>query len=228
MKCSLSSLFPAIALALLLSVGSGEAAAQGAEFNLSCNDNEVLVGIRGRQGWWMDGIGPRCRDVGSDGELTGNIRSAGYRGGDGGTLRHFDCGPHEVMVGYSGSRGDNGYVLYVHEVICAPWQADTRTAGTPTRTVRAFGKTGGAGQWIAESCFQGKVGTRLRGRAGMYLDRLTDMGCSYFPGASQPRPADYPPTPRAPRQITTAPTPIGPSGSSSRGWMQEAPKAPAP
>lgn len=176
----------ALALAMLLAL-PGKAAAQGTEFNLSCNPDEVLVGIGGRQGWWMSGIAARCRSVRSNGELDSFVRTTAWRGGEGGTRKTFDCGRDEVMVGYHGSQGDNGYVLYVHEVICAPWDPDAKTAGAPTRTVPAFDTKSGSGRRIAESCFQGRIGTRLRGRAGMYLDRLGDMGCSYFPGASQPR-----------------------------------------
>ena len=183
MRRILSRLLPAGALGLLLSGWPGAASTQGTEFNLSCRDGEVLVGIRGVQGWWMDGIGPRCRSVRPGGELARSVRDAGYGGGDGGTLQTFDCRPDEVMVGYAGSQGANGYVLYVHEVICAPWQPDTRTAGTPTTTVAAFERKGGPGQRIGDSCPPGTVGTRLRGRAGMYLDRLADVGCSWFPGA---------------------------------------------
>lgn len=216
MKSILGTLLLASALALVQLSWPGEAAAQGTEFNLSCDTrNEVLVGIRGRQGWWMDGIAARCRSVGANGRLGSSVRTTAWRGGTGGTQKTFDCGRNEVMVGYSGSQGDNGYVLYVHEVICAPWDPDTKTAGIPVRAVRAFdGKSGfGGGHWIADTCFQGRVGTRLRGRAGIYLDRLTDIGCSYFPGATQPTPAPRPqPIPRA-RQITVAPVPIGPSGS---------------
>ena len=183
MRRTLSTLLPAGALGLLLSGWPGAAAAQGTEFNLSCRDGEVLVGIRGVQGWWMEGIGPRCRSVRPNGELARSARDAGYRGGGDGTLQTFDCRPGEVMVGYAGSQGDNGYVLYVHEVTCAPWQPAARTAGTPRTTVAAFEKKGGPGHRIGDSCSRGTVGTRLRGRAGMYLDRLADMGCSWFPGA---------------------------------------------
>lgn len=180
MRRTLDMLLPALASGLLLAIWPGAAAAQGAEFNLSCRDGEVLVGIRGIQGWWMDGIGPRCRAVLPNGELARSVRDAGYEGRDDGTLQTFDCRPGEVMVGYGGSQGDNGYVLYVDEVICAPWRAATRTAGTPTRTVPAFQKNDAPGHRIADSCARGTAGTRLRGRAGMYLDRLADIGCSDF------------------------------------------------
>lgn len=210
----LRSILAALALTLgWLLWPSGDVAAQGTEFNLSCNDNEVLVGIRGRQGWWMDGIAARCRQVNANGELASTVRTTAYRGGSGGTQRTFDCNRHEVMVGYSGALGDNGYVLQVHEVICAPWEASTRTAGTPTRALSAFERKG-SGRWMAESCFDGKVGSRLRGRAGIYLDRLGDIGCRYFPGATPPtRPAVQRPAPPPPPPVTSAPVPIGPSGT---------------
>ena len=185
----LRTLLPVLASALLLSSWPGAAAAQGAEFNLSCRDGEVLVGIRGTQGWWMDGIGPRCRAVQPDGELAGIVRDAGYEGRNDGRLQTFDCRPGEVVVGYSGSQGDNGYVLYVNEITCAPWRPDTRTAGTPTRTVPAFERKDAPGHRIADSCVRGTAGTRLRGRAGRYLDRLADIGCSSF---AQAMPADLP------------------------------------
>lgn len=213
MKRMLGMALPLAASGILLAAWSGGAAAQGTEFNLSCRANEVLAGIRGRQGWWMDGIAARCRTVQSDGTLSSAIRTTAYRGGNGGTLRTFDCSRNEVMVGYSGSQGSNGYVRYVHEVICAPWQVATKTAGTPHRTINAFERKSGSGRWFADSCFEGRVGTRLRGRAGMYLDRLTDLGCSYALGATPPsRPVVQRPPPPA-RPITTAPAPIGPSGS---------------
>lgn len=178
-----------LSLAGFFLLASGGASPQGTEFNLSCSANEVLVGISGRQGWWMDGVAARCRTVQENGELGETVRSTAYTGGTVNTLRTFDCKPVEVMVGYGGSQGDNGYVLHVHEILCAPWQPDTRTAKTPARTARAFEKKTGSGERIAESCLAGRVGTRLRGRAGQYLDRLIDIGCSYAAGA---KPIHYP------------------------------------
>lgn len=197
--------------ASLLFFGPAEAAAaQAAFFELKCNANdEVLVGIRGRQGWWMDGIAARCRSLGSNGALGDRVRTTAYRGGSGGTQKTYDCGRQEVMVGYSGTRGDNGYVQSVHEIICAPWDASTRTAGTPTRARSAFERK--PGSWIAGSCFQGRVGTGLHGRAGTYLDALSGMFCGYAPGAAPPTVSQ--PAPPPPRPLTTAPVPIEPSGT---------------
>lgn len=209
MRSLLSASILAGAIGWLTLTWPGQATAQGTEFNLSCNDDEVLVGIRGRQGWWMEGIGIRCRAVQSNGQLGDNVHNRGYRGGNGGTLRTYDCPPDEVMVGYSGSQGDNGYVLNVQEVVCAPWNADTRTAGMPTSAVRAFDDARGSGRGISATCVQGKVGTHLRGRAGIYLDRLTDIGCSYAGGATPPvASGPQPPPPPRPR-IAAAPIPIG-------------------
>ncbi|HEX2139530.1 MAG TPA: hypothetical protein VHG33_07455 [Woeseiaceae bacterium] len=174
---------PANVLVLVLLACGGGAAAQGTEFNLSCHAGEVLVGISGRQGWWMEGIAARCRSVETNGALGASIRSTEYAGGTTGTLRTFDCSPAEVMVGYSGVQGDNGYVLHVQQVFCAPWQVDTRMAGTPVRTVSAFDRKSAPGRSMAQSCPDGRVGTRLRGRAGRYLDKLIDIGCSYAGGA---------------------------------------------
>lgn len=189
MRRSILSLLPLITGSLLVAP-SGGTTTPGAEFNLSCDADEVLVGIGGRQGWWMTGIAARCRAVEPVGRLGTTIRSTAYAGGTDGAFRTFDCRPNEVMVGFAGMQGDNGYVLHVHELLCAPWRADTRTAGTPARTVRAFDSKPGPGEALSDSCPAGRAGTRLRGRAGRYLDRLVDVGCSYASGAALPAQPD--------------------------------------
>src|SRR5690606_13591692 len=83
------------AVAPLLTWG-GQAGAQGAEFALNCRADEVLVGISGRQGWWMDAIAARCRTVAADGMLATAVRTTPSRGGTGGTQRTFQCGRQEV------------------------------------------------------------------------------------------------------------------------------------
>ncbi len=174
--------------ALLLAFGGG-AVAQGTEFNLSCHADEVLVGISGRQGWWMEGIAARCRTVEPSGALGPSVRSSEYAGGTAGTLKTFDCRPGEVMVGYSGSQGDNGYVLHVREILCAPWRPELRVAGAPARASSAFDTKAAPGSPISETCRDGRTGTRLRGRAGTYLDKLIDIGCSHMAGAMPAAPA---------------------------------------
>ena len=189
MRRILATSATASALVTLLLASCGRAAAQGTEFNLSCQADEVLVGISGRQGWWMEGIAARCRKVEASGLLGPALRSTGYAGGTQGALETFDCKAGEVMVGYRGSQGDHGYVLHVQEILCAPWQPDTRVAGAPARAVGAFATRSAPGAAIAEYCRDGRTATRLRGRAGTYLDRLIDIGCSYPAGATPPAPA---------------------------------------
>src|SRR5690606_18278515 len=132
---------------------------------------------------------------------------------------------HEVMVGYSAVLGSNGYISYVREIICAPWDPATRTAGTPTRALAAFESKGGGGQFLAGSCFQGRVGSGLRGGAGLSLDRLTDSGWHYFPRAVQATPPvrSVAPSPAA-GKFTIAPVPTGPSGSYSVSLCAMRPK----
>jgi hypothetical protein len=201
-----------------LALPPGQAAAQpSSPFNLTCGNGEVLVGIQGRQGWWMDRISPRCRAVSNDGTLASAVTTRGGAGGTGGTaLGPYDCRAGEVMVGLSGSQGSNGHVLYVHQVICAPWAAATRTAGTPTRTRSAFPQKSPPlvnGTWLAQSCFQGQVATALVGRAGDYVDRLTGLGCRHVAGATVPQPAPRPQPVAASGPITAAPGLIEPSGT---------------
>src|SRR5690606_20482703 len=114
--------------------------------------------------------------------------------------------------GYRGMQGDNGYVLHVHELRCAPWQPKTRTAGVPARAVRAFAEKTAPGQSIGDACLDGRLGTRLRGRAGNYLHRLADIACTALSdrplaassgGALWERPlaanaGEAPPTPKTP------------------------------
>ncbi|MCX6131391.1 MAG: hypothetical protein NTX25_20305, partial [Proteobacteria bacterium] len=57
---------------------------------LSCGSNQLIVGITGRAGSWMDKLGVRCQ-VFENGALTGSISSGTEYGGNGGSAMAKDC-----------------------------------------------------------------------------------------------------------------------------------------
>ncbi|MFN2384323.1 MAG: hypothetical protein ABR559_08695, partial [Gemmatimonadota bacterium] len=87
-----------VAIASLLAP-TDSARAQGTPFELKCPSGTVLVGVHGRRGFWMDGIGPRCARLNADGTL-GTVSNAGYRGGTSGTIGSYRCPAGKVMTGF--------------------------------------------------------------------------------------------------------------------------------
>jgi hypothetical protein len=192
---------PALGLAAALVLWPGQAEA----FNVHCGTNGVMVGISGRQGWWMDRVTPRCRNINSDGTLSSTVSSGGSAGGNGGTAKGpFTCPQNHVVVGITGSASTSGTrrVLFVHELICLPWVPETRTPLQGTTVTRAaFPRTnpiGVSGKFLAHSCQPGQVATGLSGSAGSYINSITGIGCRLAPGATAParvpRPASRPST----------------------------------
>jgi hypothetical protein len=206
---------PAIGLAVALVLWSGQVEASKA-FNVNCGADGVMVGISGRQGWWMDQITPQCRTINSDGTLSSALRSGGSAGGNGGTAKGpFTCPQGHVVVGITGSASTSGTrrVLYVHELRCFPWAPETRTpvASGPQIFRAAFPRTnpiGIKGNSLMQDCptHLGQVATGLSGWADTYIDGIRDLGCRLAPGATPPPKgsASRPP----PKPATSSPAPV--------------------
>jgi hypothetical protein len=220
---------PALGLTAALVLWPGQAEA----FNVNCGSNGVMVGISGRQGWWMDRVTPRCRSINSDGTLSSTISSGGSAGSNGGTAKGpFTCPQNHVVVGITGSASTSGTrrVLYVHELICLPWVPETRRPLQGTTITRAaFPVTnpiGVKGHYLAHSCQPGQVATGLSGSAGSYINSITGIGCRLAPGATAPAPVARRPAARVPvagaqqppAQPQPQPQPAGPAPDVQPVW----------
>lgn len=71
---------------------------------LSCNDDEVAVGLYGRSGAIVDRLGVRCATL-SDGEIGTVVRDGPYYGGTGGTAFTGTCSANETAFEVDGRFG---------------------------------------------------------------------------------------------------------------------------
>jgi len=77
----------------------------GSQYNLSCSDGEVLVGVNARAGNVVDRVQGVCTRVTSTGAWTGSLRFTGSAGGSGGSTRNRRCPSGYALSGFSGRSG---------------------------------------------------------------------------------------------------------------------------
>ncbi len=143
----------------------------GEHYHLGCDDGEVLVGVHGRQGSWINRIGIRCVKVDVQGRWDGNVYNGPAVGGDGDVftrdIEPTDCPRNNAVVGF---RGKYGSYVDKLELECRPL-ADAEHADGPTSMIGPFGGEGGTG-FDTISCDGARAATGIYGRAGIYVDKL--------------------------------------------------------
>lgn len=172
------SMVGAILVALVALGLTTTAARAQARYSITCPEGRVLTGIRGWQGWWMDGIQGVCANVSSSGAIISSDVSltsrAGGTGTGGSTRSEYRCPSGKVLTGWKGTKGS--YVNTMHRIQCQPFDAGTRRAVSSPTEHNAFSyKSGDA---ISGSCSSGEVGRGFTGYAGLFLDS-TRLSCGY-------------------------------------------------
>ena len=115
------------------SVGTMGTGSGGAPGSSLCGEEQVAVGIAGKEGDFIDQISVRCQ---AD-DLTGPITTAGIFGGAGGGADGpYQCPAGQALQGLTGTVSDDG--VYVRNVVisCAVPPAETTT----TLTVKKQGQ----------------------------------------------------------------------------------------
>ncbi|MEY4578555.1 MAG: hypothetical protein RL701_3258, partial [Pseudomonadota bacterium] len=136
---------PAVqAQALLQPHITGPAGGPGGDtYTRGCPTNMVLIGLRGRSGWWLDSVGVVCSQYDASGQRVGAAYATDLNelaGGDGGTYFSRICTGNRAVTGITGKAGD--YLDHL-EVECRNIGVQG-TASTPAVTMSPIGtSTGG-------------------------------------------------------------------------------------
>ena len=168
---ALISILPTLVLADLTTPVAGGVG--GKEFALACKPGEVMVGVQGRAGMWIDRLGPQCVEVSKQTGLwpqVSPISSAGATGGMGGTSFVRTCPRNFAVHAFNGIRGQYVNQLIVH---CRQLSAGMKTAGS----VVLLPPVGTAGlppgtNFGTLSCPQDRAATGLFGKSGIYVDSV--------------------------------------------------------
>ncbi len=168
---SLARILIVVAGTMVMSAGSSPQPA--ADYTISCSSDRALIGIRGWQGWWMDGIQGICARIDGNGSLiSGDIILTSRAGGTGiGGSKRSDhaCPSGYVLTGWKGTRGS--YVNTIHTLVCKRFDAGTRSATGSATERNAFEQKPGTA--VSGACTDSKYGTAFAGAAGIYLDSAT-------------------------------------------------------
>jgi hypothetical protein len=178
---------------LLGSVGrTVPASAQSAVTRACPQTNQILIGVQGRKGSWMDAIKGVCallsdvidRDASPTKFYTTNAGTS-----TGGTQMERVCPAGQVVVGITGTKDaapliSPDVVVAVHHLSCQVLDPTTRRA-TGTRTsVAVFTDTGDNTSYTMGPgyCIDGKVGLGIQTVSATYVHNVA-MSCGWAPGA---------------------------------------------
>lgn len=152
----------------------------GSDFGAECDDNEVIIGMRGRSGARVDRIQPQCgklaMSISESGELQIEVEATeflGQYGGGGGTEFQLECRDNEIVVGLGGRSGAE---LDRLRLACAPltfvYDQEGAILVTHGEVEHTFAVGGDGGSSFDSTCPAGQVATRAFGRSGARVDRL--------------------------------------------------------
>jgi len=147
----------------------------GEVFEDECPEGEVIIGMVGRAGAFIDQVQVQCGVIELTSSEPGSISvglEAGTmleppRGGEGGDEFHLSCGAGEAVVGFGGSAG---FFLDRLSLSCAPVelihhpQTGVLSVGLGSRA--STGMVGGVGGWpFDQGCPAGEIATTIQGRS---------------------------------------------------------------
>ncbi len=137
----------------------------GGPFSLECPGDQVLVGMNGTTGTYLNSVGARCVAVDQQGNWIGAPQDAGRNSNAAGTPFTRTCESGSVVTGFSG-RSD----LYVNQVTlnCQKIGPERLVFG-PITALQAVGADTGTARG-PYNC-GGSAATGIAGRSGSWMDR---------------------------------------------------------
>ena len=198
----------------LLSGAPSRAASQTPVSRACPQSNEILIGIRGRQGQWMDQVAGACAlisDVVARQAIVKDWTSTAGTG-TGGTFHQFLCPGGQVVVGLTGTKDAAPFitpdvVTTVHHLHCQELDKDTHKGIGTKNPLTAFSNIGDAGSYTMGPgyCLDGKVGMALQTTSATYVHNVA-LSCNWALGADQTIAAGTPVPPPPPPGSSTSPS----------------------
>jgi hypothetical protein len=141
----------------------------GTAYNLGCGPGEVITGIFGRSGSYVDQVGFDCAHVNTDGTLSGEYAKGAFGGGGGGAFPPAHCPANQMVVGIWGR--SHTYVDQL-DIVCAP-------APFQSYPTYLYGGGGSGGDFFIDNCPHGYAVSSLVLKWGNWLDAV-QAECTYF------------------------------------------------
>lgn len=134
-----------------------------------CSDTEVMAGIYGEYGQWMDRLGVRCVKVDVAGNWIGTPRNGPARGAASSSSKSrfsIDCANGSAVMGFSGAAGS-----FIHRIAlrCKDLAANARTSGS-NAALGARGASGGTAFSALTCDADGRPAEGFEIRSGWYVD----------------------------------------------------------
>lgn len=150
----------------------------GWNYNLSCSEGWVLVGVNARAGSWLDRIQGICSRVTSSGAWTGSRSNTSSAGGPGGTATSRLCPSGYAINGFDGRAG--GYIDQLI-VVCSRLTSSNSIDGARSIRLPAIGGSGGSA-FTTTTC--SRPARSIVGKAGTAVDSI-EFACESSPVMSR-------------------------------------------
>ncbi len=153
----------------------------GGAFHDNCPDGQVITGIVGRSGIYVDRVQVQCSTLGLSSGEQGSINVdiepgtlMETHGGGGGSPFSLSCGPGQAVVGFGGRSGkylDRLFLRCASVTLVDDWETASVVIGFgETADTNSVG--GGGGGSFLNDCPPGMVVATAKGRSGTYVDAL--------------------------------------------------------
>jgi sucrose-6-phosphate hydrolase SacC (GH32 family) len=173
---SIFLILPILFILLTLFAQDGDAASPtrtaggdgGTRYDRACGENEVMVGLSGKAGQWLDGMAPWCVPLSQNGRWQGAPHRLASTGGDPGwPAKPFQsiCPANFAIGGFSGKEGRYLDLLTIE---CRALGSDGKLTGPMTPMLA--GGTGGGTAFNPIRCADNQPATGAYGKSGIYVD----------------------------------------------------------
>ena len=140
----------------------------GTRYDRACGDDEVMVGLSGKAGQWLDGMAPWCVPLGQNGRWQSAPHPLASTGGDPPwPAKPFKsiCPTNSAVSGFSGKEGQYLNFLMIE---CRALGSDGRLTG-PLLPIPAGGGNEGTA-FSSIRCADNQPATGAHGKSGIYVD----------------------------------------------------------
>ena len=172
----------------------------GAFFSLSCEPDEVIVGLSGRSAASIVALRPICAEVDNRGHWMSSITRGDEIGGAGGAAFNIRCDNDEVVRGISGTAGT---AIDSVAVLCSPLE-NGRVSISPPKLRNRAGGTGGRAYGPLDCQSEPAQGiTGASGDAVTWIALICNLPANQQPGSDVVNIADITVNPPAAIGATT-------------------------
>jgi hypothetical protein len=147
----------------------------GQSYSLSCGNNRALVGIRGKEGSFVDRVQGVCAQINFDGSWQGDTTTTGTAGGVTNNNFNLTCPTGQAVTEITGK---SGWYIDKLKVRCGALGQNGRFTNLGNYLSGVAGNSSVTNNFGPLTCLNNQPARLIQGRAATYVDAI-GLGCEY-------------------------------------------------